>query len=72
MWKKRAKSSHFCLCEPLTPEPGPPPDLVDMRLTLALTRDLPFDVGQLSWARVADSDGRRGHALTIVHIKQIP
>lgn len=72
MWKKRAKSFHFCLRKPLTPELGPPPDLVDMGLTLALTRDLPFDVGQLSWAGVADSDGRCGHTLTIVHIKQIP
>lgn len=40
--------------------------------TLALTRDLPFDVGQLSRAGVADSDGWRGHALTTVHVEQIP
>lgn len=35
-------------------------------------RDLPFDIGQLSWTGVADSDGWRGYALIIVHIKQIP
>lgn len=39
--------------------------------TLALTRDLPFDIRQLGWTRVADSDGRRGHSLAAVHIKQI-
>lgn len=61
-----------CLLKLLPTEPSPPPELVDMRLTMALTRDLPFDVGQLSWAGVADSDGRCGHTLTTIHIKQVP
>lgn len=73
MEKEGNESSSFCLLTPLPPAPGPPPELIDMGLTLALTRDLPFDVGQLSWAGVADSDGGRGHALTTtVHIQQVP
>lgn len=82
---KVANSPHYCLFKPSPLEPGPTsrpgrngllaPGVKDDSKTARpqfLTRDLPFDIGQLSWTGVADSNGWCGYALITIHIKQIP